>query len=143
MQGETDDSGKVTAQPTAKTLSGLVVKSPTELDVTLTGPFAGFSTMLGYTGFFPSTGSFQQGDPKINSLLDGARGEFDDKKRIAAIQEVQKIVADQQYIVRFPGTSNGFSLSWPATRNVEVSKGDLTLVGEWLDPTKAPINKPA
>jgi peptide/nickel transport system substrate-binding protein/oligopeptide transport system substrate-binding protein len=53
MQGETDDNGNIVKQPKAKTLSGLKVADPLTLDVTLTGPFAGFSTMLGYTGFYP------------------------------------------------------------------------------------------
>lgn len=53
MQGETDDDGNVTKQPEAKTLSGLKVVNATTLQVTLTAPFAGFPTMLGYTGFFP------------------------------------------------------------------------------------------
>ena len=53
MQGETDDDGNVTVEPEADTLSGLTVVDPLTLEVTLNGPFAGFSTMLGYTGFFP------------------------------------------------------------------------------------------
>ncbi|MFE7408485.1 ABC transporter substrate-binding protein [Isoptericola sp. NPDC057559] len=53
MQGETDDDGNVTKEPAADTLSGLKVVDPQTLEVTLTSPFAGFSTMLGYTGFFP------------------------------------------------------------------------------------------
>jgi peptide/nickel transport system substrate-binding protein/oligopeptide transport system substrate-binding protein len=53
MQGETDDEGNVTVEPEADTLSGLTVVDPLTLEVTLIGPFAGFSTMLGYTGFFP------------------------------------------------------------------------------------------
>ncbi|MEJ7648055.1 MAG: ABC transporter substrate-binding protein [Nakamurella sp.] len=53
MQGETDDDGKVTVQPTAKELSGLEAVDATTIQVTLNAPFAGFSTMLGYTGFFP------------------------------------------------------------------------------------------
>jgi len=53
MQGETDDDGNVTVEPAAKELSGLKVVDDQTLEVTLIGPFAGFSTMLGYTGFFP------------------------------------------------------------------------------------------
>ncbi|MEN5075821.1 ABC transporter substrate-binding protein [Isoptericola cucumis] len=53
MQGETDDEGNVVEEPAAKELSGLKVVDPQTLEVTLTGPFAGFATMLGYTGFFP------------------------------------------------------------------------------------------
>lgn len=57
MQGEyeEDDAGDVTVstEPSAETLSGLEVVDPLTLQVTLAGPFAGFDTMLGYTGFFP------------------------------------------------------------------------------------------
>ncbi|WP_164545040.1 peptide ABC transporter substrate-binding protein [Antribacter gilvus] len=53
MQGETDDAGVVTVEPTATELSGVTVVDDHTLEVTLNGPFAGFSTMLGYTGFFP------------------------------------------------------------------------------------------
>jgi oligopeptide transport system substrate-binding protein len=53
MQGEVDDEGNVTVEPEADTLSGLTVVDPLTLEVTLDRPFAGFSTMLGYTGFFP------------------------------------------------------------------------------------------
>ena len=53
MQGEIDDEGNVTVEPEADTLSGLTVVDDLTLEVTLDGPFAGFSTMLGYTGFFP------------------------------------------------------------------------------------------
>ncbi|HEY9290740.1 MAG TPA: ABC transporter substrate-binding protein, partial [Microlunatus sp.] len=57
MQGEyeEDDNGKVTVtkKPASKELSGLKVVDDQTLKVTLTAPFAGFSTMLGYTGFFP------------------------------------------------------------------------------------------
>ncbi|MFD1825901.1 MULTISPECIES: peptide ABC transporter substrate-binding protein [Mumia] len=57
MQGEyeEDDEGNVTVttEPTAKELTGVKVVDPQTLEITLNGPFAGFSTMLGYTGFFP------------------------------------------------------------------------------------------
>jgi oligopeptide transport system substrate-binding protein len=53
MQGETDADGNVTVEPEADTLSGVTVVDDLTLEVTLTGPFAAFSTMLGYTGFFP------------------------------------------------------------------------------------------
>jgi oligopeptide transport system substrate-binding protein len=57
MQGdwEEDDDGniKVNEAPKAKELSGVKIIDDHTMQVTLTGPFAGFSTMLGYTGFFP------------------------------------------------------------------------------------------
>jgi peptide/nickel transport system substrate-binding protein len=105
--------------------------------------YAGFHYRggAGYTGFFPANSSFKQGDPRLNELLDKARGEFDDNKRIAAIHELQKIHAEEQYIVRFPGTSNSFSMNWPVIRNANVYRGDLSLVSEWLDPTKPPMGQ--
>lgn len=58
MQGEyeeDEESGDVTVtkEPTAKELSGLEVVDDLTLEVKLNGPFVGFQTMLGYTGFFP------------------------------------------------------------------------------------------
>lgn len=57
MQGEfeEDDDGNITVQeePSAKELSGLKVVDANTLTVELVGPFVGFPTMLGYTGFFP------------------------------------------------------------------------------------------
>lgn len=57
MQGEYEeaDDGTVTVdeEPAAEELSGLEVVDPQTLQVTLTAPFVGFDTMLGYTGFFP------------------------------------------------------------------------------------------
>lgn len=57
MQGEyeEDDEGNVTVtkEPEAKELSGVKVVDDSTLEVTLNGPFAGFPTILGYTGFFP------------------------------------------------------------------------------------------
>jgi peptide/nickel transport system substrate-binding protein/oligopeptide transport system substrate-binding protein len=52
MQGEVED-GDVVEEPEAEELSGLTVADDLTLEVTLTAPFAGFATMLGYTGFFP------------------------------------------------------------------------------------------
>src|SRR5690625_3348492 len=53
MQGETDDDGNITTEPAAEELSGLTVVDDYTLEVELNAPFAGFATMLGYTGFYP------------------------------------------------------------------------------------------
>ncbi|MFI6427510.1 ABC transporter substrate-binding protein [Promicromonospora sp. NPDC050880] len=53
MQPETDDDGNITAEGAADELSGVKVTDDLTLEVTLASPFAGFATMLGYTGFFP------------------------------------------------------------------------------------------
>lgn len=53
MQPETDDAGEITKPGAVDELSGLKVIDDLTLEVTLTEPFAGFGTMLGYTGFYP------------------------------------------------------------------------------------------
>jgi len=53
MQPETDDDGNIVAEGAADELSGLTVVDDLTLEVTLASPFAGFATMLGFTGFFP------------------------------------------------------------------------------------------
>lgn len=53
LQAETDDDGNVVEEPAAEELSGLTIVDDYTLEVQLNAPFAGFATMLGYTGFFP------------------------------------------------------------------------------------------
>lgn len=95
----------------------------------------------GYTGFFSAGSSFQKGDPRLSDLLSRARREFDEKKQQQAIHEVQRIVAEELYIVRMPGTANTFTMSWPVVRNQQVWNGDTTLRNMWLDPTKPPLGQ--
>jgi ABC-type transport system substrate-binding protein len=103
--------------------------------------YAGFhhEAGAGYTGFFPSNSSWKNGDPRLDDILARARREFDPKKQEEGIHQMQKIVADEMYIVRMPGSSNTFVMSWPAVRNNQVWQGDTTLRNMWLDPTKRPI----
>jgi ABC-type transport system substrate-binding protein len=110
---------------------------PVEFMTALFHPSGG----VNYTGFNSQDSQFQKGDTKLNDLLTKARIDFDDKARKEALLQLQKIVADEQYIVRFPGAANSFVMSWPAVRNVEVYTGDLMGINEWIDPTKAPIAK--
>ena len=103
--------------------------------------YAGFHYQAGsgYTGFFSEDSSFQQGDPRLNDILTEARSEFDVEAQQELLHEMQRIVADEMYIVRFPGSSNAFTMSWPAVRNMAVWEGDTTLRNMWLDPTRAPL----
>jgi ABC-type transport system substrate-binding protein len=105
--------------------------------------YAGFhhEAGAGYTGFFPSSSSFQKGDPRLDDILNKARREFDDKKQQAGIAELQKIVADEMYVVRMPGSSNSFTMAWPVVRNQKVWDGDTTLRNMWLDPSKKPLGQ--
>ncbi|MCP2284365.1 oligopeptide transport system substrate-binding protein [Promicromonospora umidemergens] len=53
MQPETDDNGEIVKEGATDELSGLQVIDDLTLEATLSSPFAGFATMLGYTGFYP------------------------------------------------------------------------------------------
>lgn len=105
--------------------------------------YAGFhhEAGAGYTGFSPGNSAFQKGDPRLSDILSKARREFDDKKQQEGIHELQKIVADEMYIVRMPGSANTFTMNWPVVRNAGVWQGDTTLRNMWLDPTKPPLKQ--
>ena len=92
-----------------------------------------------YTGFFSEGSSFQKGDTEITALLERTRTEFDQEKRIAIVEDIQRLVADRQYFLRVPGGTNQISLSWPAVENENVFREDLRFVGQWLNPSKAPL----
>ncbi|GAB4086726.1 ABC transporter substrate-binding protein [Myceligenerans cantabricum] len=53
MQPELDDEGEIAEPGAVDELSGLEVVDDLTLEVNLGSPFAGFATMLGYTGFYP------------------------------------------------------------------------------------------
>ncbi len=82
MQGETDDDGNVTVEPAADTLSGVKVVDDLTLEVTLNAPFAGFSTMLGYTGFFPDCPGVHRRHRRLRPQADRQRPVPD--RRVAA-----------------------------------------------------------
>jgi ABC-type transport system substrate-binding protein len=92
-----------------------------------------------YTGFFSDKSSYQQGDPEITALLEKTRTEFDQDKRISLIQDVQRLAAAQQYVLRVPGGTNVLSLAWPAVQNENTFRDEMRFVGQWLDKTKAPF----
>lgn len=91
-----------------------------------------------YTGFFSSDSSFQKGDARMESLLEQTRIEFNAEKRIKLIQDFQRLEAAAQYMPRFPGGSNSFSIYWPTVQNFNVWRGDLNYLGVWIDPTEPP-----
>lgn len=60
LQAVTDpkDEKKIIKQPTAKTMTGLKVVSPTEFTVTLKEPYAQYPLTVGYTAFYPLPNAF-------------------------------------------------------------------------------------
>ena len=94
-----------------------------------------------YTGFFSDSSSFQKGDPQISALLEKTRSEFDQQKRIDIINEVQRLHAERQYVIRTPGGMNTMSIEWPVVQNEGVFPDEIRFVGQWLDPSRAPLGK--
>jgi ABC-type transport system substrate-binding protein len=95
-----------------------------------------------YTGHFSETSSFRKGDPEVIDLLMKTRTEFDLEKRRAIIHDFQRMAAEKLYVLHSPGGGSSFTIAWPALRNQNVQRGEVVpYVGQWLDPTKAPITK--
>lgn len=95
---------------------------------------------ISFTGFFGDGGRWKGGDPKYSELLFKTRQEFDEKRRFALLHEFQRMEAENQYQPRFPGTAQQIDAVWPAVRNYNVFRQDLSNLGQWLDSTKKPIS---
>jgi hypothetical protein len=85
-------------------------------------------------------------DSTLDGLTSKAVQEFDDKKRLELVQEIQRYEGGKNFYPRFGG-GTGFSLAWPTVRNRNVYQGGSrggtpnnpsTL---WLDPEKAPLKR--
>lgn len=80
------------------------------------------------------------GDPYVDQTLAKAKVEFDDKKRLELVHELQRYLAKTQYAIRHPGGASGFDLASPAIQNYGVFNSDqITRMHSttwWLDNTK-------
>jgi ABC-type transport system substrate-binding protein len=103
----------------------------------------------GSTGHGGPDGSLGDGsgDPEVDSLIEAARAELDSTARRAHIEELQRLLAYQQYAVSVPGSGDTFVMAWPVMSNYNVWQDDsrtvsFTLGGlmtYWLDQTKPPV----
>jgi ABC-type transport system substrate-binding protein len=103
-------------------------------------------TNLIFTGFDPAGKGDFSGDPTLEDMIRKARGEQDNEARKKAVQDVQRIMAQKLYNMRFPGQGSGFALVWPAVRNFQVNRGSQMALGGpmdlktcWIDATQAPL----
>jgi peptide/nickel transport system substrate-binding protein len=97
-----------------------------------------------FIGFDPDGKGTYAGDPRTQDLTDKMRSEFDQKKRIALVQDLQRYNAAKQYSTLLPGGAAGLNLAWPIVRNRGVYRTSLHWPlnhFEWLDETKAPLKK--
>ena len=81
------------------------------------------------------------GDPHVDSEILKARSEFDTDARREIIHELQRYLAQKQYVVPIPGFADSFTLAWEAVGNYNVWRGDKRQVNYnwWIDQTKPPL----
>lgn len=151
MQPETDDDGNITAPGAADELSGVEVTDDLTLEVTLSSPFAGFATMLGYTGFFPIAQECLDDVEKCSTQPIG-NGPF----RVTEWQQSQELTAErwEDYpLEEAPGydaihwteyaagetaswadfQADEIDLSFPPTAEVEAAKNDPELSQRYVE----------
>jgi ABC-type transport system substrate-binding protein len=91
---------------------------------------------------YNSAGSqFFGGDSTLDDMTGKALREFDDKKRMAIVHDIQRYEAGKSFQPRIGGASR-FDLTWPALRNKFVWQGGPHAIFTiWLDQEKAPFKK--
>jgi len=96
-----------------------------------------------FLGFDANGSNTQAGDPKVDELLNKARGEVDEKKRKALLQEQQNYLAKTMYGIRWPGGTSGLQMAWSVIQNFNVYRLDSRdpPYNWWVDETKAPVKK--
>jgi ABC-type transport system substrate-binding protein len=99
------------------------------------------SAAIAFPGYMADGQAWKSGDPAYTTLLNKAREEFDEKKRLALMQDFQRMEAENQYLPSFPGTAEQLVVSWPALRNMNVFRSNLQYNDLWIDETKAPFKK--
>ena len=87
-------------------------------------------------------GYYQGGDAKMDDLTVKARREFDEKKRLDLVHDIERYNGEKFYNNKI-GTAGGFSLSWPVLRNVGVFQGGTNWsdTRTFLDPSQAPLRR--
>ena len=87
------------------------------------------------------------GDPKVDDMIDKAKGELDPDKQGEILNDLQRYLGGMQYTVGSPGTATSFDLAWPAVKNHLALQGDSRGAPNayyytwWLDDTQAPLKK--
>jgi len=64
-----------------------------------------------------NVGFKDQGDPRVDQLVEAQRKELDAAKRATIIKDFQKYAATKMYAVPWPGQGSAFTLYWPWVSN--------------------------
>jgi peptide/nickel transport system substrate-binding protein len=124
---------------------GLLVKSGGDVADPIAEMAYHYSLKAGvnFYGFNANGKSAPTGDPFVESLITKGMAEFEPEKRREIAIEMQKYLAEQMYLVMYPGGSSGFAIAWPCLKNFGVYTGPSDQVPTywWVDETEAPIKK--
>jgi peptide/nickel transport system substrate-binding protein len=82
----------------------------------------------------------KQGDPFLDSEIEKARQEPDLEAQKARVKDLQRYLAEQQFMGRQPGVTRPFNLWWRAVKNVQTFQGGQRVhVDTWLDENEPPL----
>jgi ABC-type transport system substrate-binding protein len=98
--------------------------------------------------FNSAGGYYQGGDATLDDLTNRARQEFDDKKRMDLVHEVQRYHGGLFFNNKI-GQATGFALNWPVLRNIGVNRGGTNWLcittpsglKAWMDSERQPIGR--
>jgi ABC-type transport system substrate-binding protein len=110
-----------------------------------------------YKGVSPDGRNVEQGDPKLNDIIEKMKVEFDVPKQQALAQDAQRLIAEQAYHIPIAGSVKLFSVLWPAISNLGTysvfgftepggasGSGAVWTEGNinwWIDNGKAPLSR--
>ena len=83
-----------------------------------------------------------KGDTYLAAQTEKVLAEFDEKKKVELVHDIQRYAQKMFYYSRYPGGATTLLLQWPAIQNFNVYRGyglDRVFTYEWLDATKKPL----
>jgi len=102
-----------------------------------------------FHGLTPDGKNANQGDPKLDDMINGLKAEFDQKKEQALTHELIKYATGQMYAVPVPVAAKYYTLTWPVISNFNGQvrwAQDNAFPSEewidwWIDSSKPPLGK--
>lgn len=93
-----------------------------------------------YAQYNPTSNYSQGSDSTMESLTDRAMKEFDDKKRLELVREIQRYEGGK-FFYPLIGSAQSLNLNWPVVRNWGVFRGGTgqKWANLFMDPEKAPL----
>jgi peptide/nickel transport system substrate-binding protein len=94
-----------------------------------------------FSGFSTSGKNDLAGDPQLDGLIEKARLEPDNDRRLALVFDIQRYLGKSMWGLLQAGGATGFTMAWPALSNYGVYQATAGWghYRWWLDDTKAPF----